>query len=131
MALLEIKNVTRRFEGVVAVDDISLDVNEGEFVSIIGPNGAGKTTLFNLITGTDQPSEGAILLDGQSLIGLGPDQFARRGIARTFQLGRVFGNLSVLDNVLVGAQARRRASRPRNPIGELLTALVPSGAARA
>jgi branched-chain amino acid transport system ATP-binding protein len=131
MALLEVKNVSRNFDGVLAVDNVSLAVNEGEFVSIIGPNGAGKTTLFNLITGTDQPTHGEISFDAKSLVGLKPDQFASRGIARTFQHGRVFANLSVLDNVLVGAHTRRRASRPRNPIGELAIAFVPLRAAQA
>lgn len=131
MPLLEAKQLSRRFDGVTAVDNVSLDVEEGAFISIIGPNGAGKTTLFNLITGTDQPSQGEILFDGQSMVGLKPDQFAARGIARTFQHGRTFANLSVLDNVLVGAHTRRRASRPRNPALELLMALWPSSAARA
>src|SRR4051812_34057565 len=131
MALLEITNLSRNFDGVLAVDNISLTVTEGEFVSIIGPNGAGKTTLFNLITGTDQPTQGQITFEGQPLVGLNPDQFAARGIARTFQHGRVFGNLSVIDNVLVGAHTRRKASRPRNLIAELLTALFPPPAAQA
>ncbi len=130
MALLEIRSLSRNFDGVKAVDDISLDVASGEFVSIIGPNGAGKTTLFNLITGTDQATHGTITFEGQSLVGLRPDQFASRGIARTFQHGRVFGNLSVLDNVLVGAHARRKSSRPRNLIAELFLALMSSSAAR-
>src|SRR5712692_3179801 len=130
MALLEIRNLSRNFDGVLAVDSVSLDVYDGEFVSIIGPNGAGKTTLFNLITGTDQPTQGAITFAGMSLVGLKPDQFASRGIARTFQHGRVFANLSVLDNVLVGAHTRRRASRPRNLIAELFTALLPPPAAQ-
>jgi branched-chain amino acid transport system ATP-binding protein len=123
MSLLEIRKLARYFDGVHAVDDISLDVASGEFVSIIGPNGAGKTTLFNLITGTDQPTSGSITFEGQSLVGLRPHQFASRGIARTFQHGRVFANLSVLDNVLVGAHTRRKASRPRNMIVELFGAL--------
>lgn len=131
MALLEIQNVSRNFDGVLAVDDVSLTVDEGQFVSIIGPNGAGKTTLFNLITGTDQPTHGDVLFAGESVAGLSPDQFAKRGIARTFQHGRVFANLSVLDNVLVGAHSRRRASRPRNLIAELLTALVQFPSVRA
>ncbi len=131
MALLEVEQISRYFEGVRAVDEVSLAVNEGEFLSIIGPNGAGKTTLFNLITGTDQPTQGAIRFDGRSLVGLRPDQFAGRGIARTFQHGRVFGNLSVLDNVLVGAHTRRKASRPRNLALELAGALVRSREARA
>ncbi len=130
MALLEIRNLSRNFDGVKAVDDINLDVGNGEFVSIIGPNGAGKTTLFNLITGTNQPTQGTITFEGQSLVGLRPDQFASRGIARTFQHGRVFGNLSVLDNVLVGAHARRKSSRPRNLIAEMFLALISSSAAR-
>lgn len=130
MAILEVRNLSRNFDGIKAVDDISLDVASGEFVSIIGPNGAGKTTLFNLITGTDQPTHGTITFEGQSLLGLRPDQFASRGIARTFQHGRVFGNLSVLDNVLVGAHARRKTSRPRNLIAELFLALISSPSAR-
>lgn len=130
MALLEIRNVSRNFGGVLAVDDISLDIQAGQLVSIIGPNGAGKTTLFNLITGTDQLTAGQIIFEGQSLIGLRPDQFAGRGIARTFQHGRVFGNLSVLDNVLVGAHTRRKVSRPRNIVAELVLALVSSKGVR-
>lgn len=128
---LEVHNVSRYFEGVQAVADVSLSVAEGEFVSVIGPNGAGKTTLFNLLTGLDQPTQGEIRFVGDSLVGLPADQFASRGIARTFQHGRVFGNLSVLDNVLIGMHTRRRASRPRNPILELFTALLPGRAANA
>jgi branched-chain amino acid transport system ATP-binding protein len=131
MALLDIQNLSRHFDGVLAVDAVSFAVEPGEFVSVIGPNGAGKTTLFNLITGTDQPTDGTIQFEDQSLVGLPPDQIAARGIARTFQNGRVFGNLSVLDNVLVGAHTRRKASRPRNLIVELFTALFPPPAVRA
>ncbi|MEO8610268.1 MAG: ABC transporter ATP-binding protein [Chloroflexota bacterium] len=131
MPLLDIQNLSRQFEGVLAVDAVSFGVNSGEFISVIGPNGAGKTTLFNLITGVDQPTSGTIQFEGQSLVGLHPDQIAGRGIARTFQHGRVFGNLSVLDNVLIGAHTRRKASRPRNIIGELFTALLPLPAVQA
>ncbi len=131
MALVSVKDLSRNFDGVLAVDSLSLDVAEGEFVSIIGPNGAGKTTLFNLIAGIDKPTQGDITFDGQSLLRLRADQFAERGIARTFQHGRVFGNMSVLDNVLVGAHARRKASRPRGLIPEFLTALITPPAARA
>lgn len=113
MALLEVRSVSRAFSGVQAVDKVSLHVDAGETVSIIGPNGAGKTTLFNLITGYDQPTGGDILFDGQSTRDLPADQYVARGIARTFQHGRVFGNLSVEDNVLLGAHSRRRAARPR------------------
>jgi branched-chain amino acid transport system ATP-binding protein len=128
--MLEIKNLCRSFDGVQAVDQVSMTVSEGEFVSIIGPNGAGKTTLFNLMTGVDQPTSGTIMFDNKLLVGLKPDRFAYYGIARTFQHGRVFGNLSVLDNVLIGAQARRKASRPANVFAELFTALVPPRAAQ-
>jgi branched-chain amino acid transport system ATP-binding protein len=134
MALLEINHVSRNFDGVLAVDDITFLVHEGDTVSVIGPNGAGKTTLFNLITGLDQPTQGEIRFAGQSLSGLPVDQFAARGIARTFQHGRVFGNLSVLENVLVGAHARRATLRSSIPllnlVRELALSLVPSPAAQ-
>lgn len=134
MSLLEINHVSRHFEGVLAVDDITFPVHDGETVSVIGPNGAGKTTLFNLITGLDQPTEGEIRFAGQPLTGLPVDQFAARGIARTFQHGRVFGNLSVLENVLIGAHARRNTLHTRLPgiklIKELALSLLPSHAAR-
>ncbi len=120
-SLLSLRGLTRRFGGLTAVDSIDLDLGEGELVSIIGPNGAGKTTLFNLITGLDRPDAGEVRLDGQMISGLSPETLASRGIARTFQLGRVFGNLSVMDNVLIGAHARLRAVRPAVPlIGPLL-----------
>jgi branched-chain amino acid transport system ATP-binding protein len=135
MTLLKIRHLSRHFEGVVAVDNISLDVAKGELVSVIGPNGAGKTTLFNLITGLDRPSSGEITFEGRSLLNLPFNQFAWRGIARTFQHGRVFGNLSVLENVLIGSHSQRKVSLSRvpvlGPVGELLTALFPSPAARA
>ncbi len=134
MALLEIKRLSRSFAGVLAVDDVSFNVNEGETISVIGPNGAGKTTLFNLITGLDQPTQGEILLANQPLVGLPADRFAAYGLARTFQHGRVFGNLSVLDNVLVGAHARRRAARSTLPLmglfAELFNALIRPRAAQ-
>jgi branched-chain amino acid transport system ATP-binding protein len=129
-ALLDIQGLTRSFEGLLAVNDLSLTVGAGEFVGIIGPNGAGKTTLFNLITGLDKPTGGILTFEGDSLLRLRPDQFAARGIARTFQHGRVFGNLSVLDNVLIGGHARRHASRPRNMLAELAGALWTPAAAR-
>lgn len=133
--MLEVKNLSRNFTGVRAVDTVSFTVNEGELISVIGPNGAGKTTLFNLLTGLDQPTAGDIVFAGQSLIGTPPDQFAAYGIARTFQHGRVFGNLSVLDNVLVGAHTRRRAAQPHKPwlgaLRELALALFRPPSARA
>jgi branched-chain amino acid transport system ATP-binding protein len=128
MALLEVTGLTRSFGGVTAVDHLDLLVEPGETVSIIGPNGAGKSTAFNLITGLDRPDAGTILFDGAPITGLSPVAVAGRGLARTFQHGRVFGNLSVLDNVLVGAHTRLRAVRPAvpviGPLLELLLALV-------
>jgi branched-chain amino acid transport system ATP-binding protein len=119
--LLSLRGLTRRFGGLTAVDGIDLDLHQGELVSIIGPNGAGKTTLFNLVTGLDRPDAGEARLDGQDITGFSPERLAGHGIARTFQLGRVFGNLSVMDNVLIGAHTRLSAVRPAIPlIGPLL-----------
>jgi branched-chain amino acid transport system ATP-binding protein len=119
--LLSLRGLTRRFGGLTAVDGIDLDLAKGELVSIIGPNGAGKTTLFNLVTGLDRPDGGEVRLDGETVIGLSPEKLAAFGVARTFQLGRVFGNLSVIDNVLIGAHTRLRAVKPATPlIGPLL-----------
>ena len=127
-ALLEIKGLTRRFGGVTAVKDFDLSVCEGELVSLIGPNGAGKTTSFNLISGLDRPDAGTIFFERQSIGGRGPEAIAALGLARTFQHGRVFGNLSVEDNVLVGAHTRLSAVRPKwpliGPLAELALALV-------
>ena len=114
-SLLEVRGLTRRFGGVTAVDGIDLDLQPGEVVSVIGPNGAGKTTLFNLITGLDRPDAGTVHFGGVDLTGVSPVQVARHGLARTFQHGRVFGNLSVLDNVLVGAHTRLQAVKPSVP----------------
>lgn len=119
--LLSVRGLTRRFGGLTAVDAIDLDLAKGELVSIIGPNGAGKTTLFNLVTGLDRPDAGEVCFEGQDITGLSPERLAAEGIARTFQLGRVFGNLSVMDNVLIGAHTRLRAVKPAVPlIGPLL-----------
>jgi len=101
--ILEISNVTRRFEGLVAVDDVSFTLQRGEILGVIGPNGAGKTTLISLISGTLAPSSGDILFEGRSLIPLPAYRRARLGIGRTFQIMRPFPGLSVLDNVAVGA----------------------------
>ena len=107
MALLSVEHVTRRFGGVVAVDDVSLDVAEGEIVGLIGPNGAGKTTLFNLITRVDRTDAGEIAFDGESLLRTAPHKIVRRGIARTFQNVELFTSMTVLEHVLVGRHARR------------------------
>ncbi len=108
MALLSIRDVTRRFGGIVAIDDVSLDVERGQIVGLIGPNGAGKTTLFNVITRLYKPDSGELEFDGKSLLRTPPYRVVRRGIARTFQNVELFKTMSVLDNVLVGAHTSTR-----------------------
>jgi branched-chain amino acid transport system ATP-binding protein len=114
--MLQVRGLQKSFGGVHAVKGATLDLKEGELLSIIGPNGAGKTTLFNLISGLDLPDAGSVTLFGQDITGAAPEKLAGMGLARTFQHGRVFGNLSVLDNVLVGAHTRLAAVRPRTPV---------------
>jgi branched-chain amino acid transport system ATP-binding protein len=109
-ALLALTNVSKAFGGLTAVGDLDLFVRPGEIVSVIGPNGAGKTTVFNLITGIYRPTKGEITLEGKSIVGLNPDQVLVRGIARTFQNIRLFNNMTVLENVLVGQHTQLKAS---------------------
>jgi branched-chain amino acid transport system ATP-binding protein len=101
--LLEVQSVTKRFGGLVALKNVSLYVNSQEIVGIIGPNGAGKTTLFNVITGVYKPDSGSVTFNGEDITGLKPHEICARGIARTFQLTRPFNELTVFENVLVGA----------------------------
>jgi len=109
--LLEVEAVGKRFGGLTAVSDVSFAVGEGEIVGLIGPNGAGKTTLFNLIAGTFRVSNGAIRFAGSQISGRRPYQICRLGLCRTFQIVRPFPNLSVLDNVVIGAFTRVRERR--------------------
>jgi branched-chain amino acid transport system ATP-binding protein len=111
MTLLSIRNVTRRFGGIVAIDDVSLDVDQGQIVGLIGPNGAGKTTLFNVITRLYRPDAGSLDFAGRTLLRTPAQRIVRRGIARTFQNVELFGSMTVLDNVLVGAHTRTRPFR--------------------
>jgi branched-chain amino acid transport system ATP-binding protein len=117
VALLQVRNVTRRFGGVVALDDVSFDVEAGQIAGLIGPNGAGKTTAFNVITRVYRPDAGEVVFDGANLLRTPPHRIVKRGIARTFQNVELFPGMSVLDNVLVGTHARsgwfaeRRARR--------------------
>jgi branched-chain amino acid transport system ATP-binding protein len=108
MALLSLRNVTRRFGGIVALDGISFDVDEGQIVGLIGPNGAGKTTAFNVITRLYRPNSGEVEFAGESLLKTPVHGIVRRGIARTFQNVELFKTMTVLDNVLVGAHTRGR-----------------------
>lgn len=102
MALLEVKQLSKHFGGLTAVGDVTMALEMGELVGLIGPNGAGKTTLFNLLTGVYEPSEGTIALNGQLLNGKSPDKIASLGLSRTFQNIRLFKNMTVLENVLIG-----------------------------
>jgi len=107
--LLELNAVTKQFGGLTAVEAVTFKVYPGQIVSIIGPNGAGKTTVFNLITGLYRPSSVAIRLAGKSLVGLSPDKVVSRGLARTFQNIRLFNNMTVVENVLVGLHTQLKA----------------------
>jgi branched-chain amino acid transport system ATP-binding protein len=106
-ALLSVDAVSKRFRGLLAVDRVGFEVAAGEIFAVIGPNGAGKTTLFNMIAGVLAADEGTISFGGARIDGLPPDAVCRRGIGRTFQLVRPFPNLTVEDNVIVGALLRR------------------------
>ena len=108
--LLELRGVTMRFGGVVAVDTLDLTIAEGEILGLIGPNGAGKTTVFNMITGVYKPTSGQVSFAGRSIAGNRPHSVTRAGIGRTFQNIRLFPNMSALENVLVGTDARHRQS---------------------
>jgi branched-chain amino acid transport system ATP-binding protein len=115
MMLLETKGVTKRFGGLVAVSKMDFSEEEGRIYSIIGPNGAGKTTFFNTLTGIYRPEEGTILFNGHSVVGRRPDQISNLAISRTFQNIRLFGNMTVVENILVGMNNRLR----QNPFGVL------------
>ncbi len=106
MALLEVKDLTKRFGGLVANKDISLSVEEGEIVAIIGPNGAGKSTLFNGLVGHHEPTSGTVRFKGEPLAGKRPEQVAALGLVRTYQIPRSFGQMTVLENAMVGALLR-------------------------
>ena len=108
--LLELKHVTKRFGGLVAVNGVDFTLDAGRIVSIIGPNGAGKTTIFNSITGVYKPEEGEVHFNGQPIVGKRPDQITTLGMCRTFQNIRLFQNMSVVENVLVGAHTQTRST---------------------
>ena len=121
-ALLQVENLTMRFGGLVALNNVSLSVAKGGVLAIIGPNGAGKSTLFNVITGVYRPTSGRVTFDGAEITGRPSYQVVQRGIARTFQSSRLFSDLSVLDNVIIGMHTRTRTG--------VLGALFRPGASR-
>jgi branched-chain amino acid transport system ATP-binding protein len=108
--VLALESVTKRFGGLTAVRSVSLEVRAGELLGIIGPNGAGKTTLFNVISGHYRPEEGRVVFDGRDVTGRPPHEISRLGLTRTFQIVKPFGNLSVSDNVMIGALTRLRST---------------------
>jgi branched-chain amino acid transport system ATP-binding protein len=103
MPILKIENLTKKFKGLVAVNHVSFVMDEGEMLGIIGPNGAGKTTLFHSICGYHRAEEGSIAFRGSDILGQSPEKICKSGIARTFQIVQPFGNLTLLENVMVGA----------------------------
>jgi branched-chain amino acid transport system ATP-binding protein len=100
--LLEVRDLSLQFGGIRALQGVGVAIAEGETLAVIGPNGSGKTSLFNCVTGIYRPTSGAVRLRGESILGLSPDEVTRRGIARTFQNLRLFHNMTVLDNIMVG-----------------------------
>jgi branched-chain amino acid transport system ATP-binding protein len=111
-SIVEVKNLTVKFGGLLALDDVSFDIKRGEILGLIGPNGAGKTTCFNAMTGVYRPTSGDVLLEGKSIKGQKQHQITRLGLARTFQNIRLFGEMSALENVVVGLDARHKTSVP-------------------
>jgi branched-chain amino acid transport system ATP-binding protein len=107
--LLDAKNITKSFGGLTAVNDVTLTIEKGRIVSVIGPNGAGKTTFFNILTGIYKPDKGTVLFDGKPIAGAKPDTIAALGMRRTFQNIRLFGNMTVMENVLVGMHTHLKA----------------------
>ncbi|MEB3101668.1 ABC transporter ATP-binding protein [Ferviditalea candida] len=131
MALLAVDNLTKKFSGLVAVNRVSLHLEQGEILGLIGPNGAGKTTLFHSICGFHVPEEGSIRLNGEEIRGVKPEGICDRGIARTFQIVMPFGNLTVLENVIVGAFNRVKSYKEAEKIAlEQLDFLQLAGKAR-
>jgi len=110
MGLLSLQNASLRFGGIVALDDVSFEAEEGSIFGLIGPNGAGKTTVFNLITGVYQVTSGSLWFAGQRISGKRPHQVTQSGVARTFQNIRLFDNMTAAENILVGADARHKSS---------------------
>jgi branched-chain amino acid transport system ATP-binding protein len=106
VTLLDVQGITKRFGGLVAVNDFSLNVDKGHIVALIGPNGAGKTTAFNVIAGYYKPTSGKVFFGGRDITGMRPDQICKIGLARTFQVVRPFRGISVIENVMIGAYAR-------------------------
>jgi branched-chain amino acid transport system ATP-binding protein len=125
--ILEVKNLTKKFGGLTAVNDVNFEVQRGEMLGLIGPNGAGKTTLFHLITGFEKSNSGAIRFNGVDITGKKPYQIVNQGLARTFQLVKSFRHLSLLDNIAVAClSARGRRAFPSSNIDEVASMILSS-----
>ncbi len=122
--LLQVERLTKRFGGLVANEDVSFSLGAGEILGLIGPNGAGKTTVFNSLAGFFPPTSGEIRLDGRPVAGLPPERIAALGVARTFQIVRVFRSMTVLENVMVGAMLRHKAVRTARQLAEAALAFT-------
>jgi branched-chain amino acid transport system ATP-binding protein len=128
MALLDLRNVRKTFGGLVAVDGMSILIEEGKIYGLIGPNGAGKTTLFNIASGFYRPDEGEVFFAGEPVTRLGSHERCAKGLARTFQIPKMFPEMSVVDNVLVGALSRTKSvSTARSEAEEIVEFLGMSG----
>ena len=128
--ILELANVSKRFGGIQAVKDASFSVGEGEILGLIGPNGAGKTTAFNMIAGFFKPDTGTIRLEGKDIAGKKPWEICEAGIGRTFQLSKPFGDLTVVENLMVGGFARNRDRRVNREKAEEMSAFLGMAAKR-
>jgi branched-chain amino acid transport system ATP-binding protein len=109
--MLEIAGLTKKFGGLTAVNNIDVDVRDGEILGLIGPNGSGKTTIFNLVTGFLRPNSGKIIFDGKNIAGMNPREICKLGVGRTFQVAKPFQSMTVIQNILVGAIYGRSASK--------------------
>ena len=116
-ALLELRSLTMRFGGVVALNEVNLAIGRGEIFALIGPNGAGKTTVFNVVTGVYRPTSGPVVFAGRRIDGLKRHKVTKRGVARTFQNIRLFANMSAIENVMVGADAHHRTGMVNAALG--------------
>ncbi|HEY9388914.1 MAG TPA: ABC transporter ATP-binding protein [Mycobacteriales bacterium] len=116
--VLEVQGLTRRFGGLVAVNDVTFSVQPGTILGLIGPNGAGKSTLFSMVAGEQRPSAGVIRFDGRDVTGWSPHQAATAGVGRTFQLMRVFGSMTVMENLVTAAHLRHRSTRAAREVAE-------------
>ena len=121
--LLDFNNVTMRFGGVTALSDVSVKIFRGEILGLIGPNGAGKTTCFNVMTGVYQPTQGSVVFNGSDITKLKRFQITQSGIARTFQNIRLFSEMTAVENVMVGADARKTSSIPAAYCAQNISAL--------